>query len=610
MQNFFGFINYKKSDFSVDKFTQKDRTTLYQEHLNYNFFLSYNMHPKSITLNEDNLFLLLNGGINNQSFLHSELNIKEPLPILELLKASYLQWGIKFISKLKGTFSLILLDKEENRLFLSKDKIGTLPLNFYHSDEIILFGSRLSDFKQVPNFSPQISPEGLATYLQFGYTLQPHTILKECYKVKSGHTNHFDLQKKEYFSTKYWSLESCYQEEKFFPYESKIITQAEQLLHNAIHTLKPQSEKIAVSLSGGYDSSTIAALLQEEEASKIETFTIGFENENINEAPYAKAIAKHLGTTHHEHYFTAQNALEIIPKLSEIYDEPFADHAASPTFLTNELIKAAGINNLFVGDGGDEVFATADDVHFFERIQMLPYALRHTLIDPLKKINLDAIPYLKDHYNLPTKCAKLLHILSAKNIPEMTKARNILFREKELQSLIREYHQAEQTTFDEIEFKGFSETVDEIIGIYFKTSMINGELVKSYSASNYHNITIKTPFLDEELIAYMAKVPSSIKIKEGVKKYLLKEIAHKYIPKHLLERPKSGFDIPFGSWMRNELKELLFEQINEERLNKDKLFYTSSIIDIRDKFYEGNELYKYKLWRIFLFQLWYQNFKG
>ncbi|MBU1667974.1 hypothetical protein KKC13_06105 [bacterium] len=610
MQNFFGFIDYKKTDFSIDNSTTKQTTVFYQHHNHYNFFLSYTMHSETHSLNEEKLFLLLNGSINNQPSLCTELNIQAPLPLLELLKASYLQWGITFIKKLEGTFSLILFDKEQDQLTLAKDKIGILPINFYHSDEIILFGSRLSDFKQAPGFTPQISPEGLSIYLQFGCIIQPNSIFKGCYKVKSGQANHFDLQKKEYFSTVHWSLESCYQEKKIFPHESKIITQAEQLLHNSIHKLRPKNEKIAVSLSGGYDSSTIAALLQEQQSSKVATFTIGFDHAPINEAPHAKAIAKHLGTQHHEHYFTAKNALEIIPKLSKIYDEPFADHAASPTLLTNELIKSEGIKNLFVGDGGDEVFATADDVHFFERIRNVPYGLRSFLLNPLKKIPMDAIPYLKDKYNLPTKCAKLLQILSAKNIPEMTEARNILFREKELQALIIEYHHPQKTTFNEIEFKGFNETVDEIIGTYFKTSMIDGELVKSYSASNHHNIAIKTPFLDEQLIAYMAKVPSSIKIKEGIKKYVLKEIAHKYMPKNLLNRPKSGFNIPFSSWMKNELKELLFEQINEERLNKDKLFYTSSILEIRDKFYDGNELYKYKLWRIFLFQLWYENFKG
>lgn len=610
MQNFFGFIDYTKTDFSINNHASKETISLYQYHNNYNFFLSYENHPKTDLLHEKHILLLLNGTINNPSSLRLELNIQTPLPILELLKKSYLQWGIEFIKKVEGTFSLVLFDKEQNQLILYKDKVGNLPINFYKSDEMIIFGSRLRDFKHAPHFKPTINPEGLANYLQFGYILQPNTIFKGCYKVKSGHANHFDLETKEQSSTPYWSLESCYQKEKLFPYESNIINQAEQLLQNTLNTLNPKTEKIAVSLSGGYDSSTIASLLQKQQRSKIETFTIGFEDDGINEAPHAKAIAKHLGTQHHEHYFTAQNALELIPQLSKIYDEPFADHAASPTLLTNQLIKAQGIENLLVGDGGDEVFATADDVHFFERILMLPYGLRHRLISPLKHIPMDRLPYLKNHYNIPTKSAKLLHILSAKTIPKMTEARNILFREEELQTLVRTYKKPPITTFDEINFNGFNETVDEIIGTYFKTSMIDGELVKSYTASHYHNIQITTPFLDEQLISYMATVPSSIKIKNGIKKYILKEIAHKYIPQELLNRPKSGFDIPFASWMRKELKDLVFEQINEKRLNQDKLFYTSSIIEIRDRFYDGNDIYKYKLWRIFLFQLWYENFKG
>lgn len=609
MQNFFGFIDFKKNNFSPDSCAKEESVMLYQVFPSYNFFLSYKNDKQTTLLDEKELCILFNGTIHNVEYLYSKLKSKSPLSLMELLKESYLEWGIDFIKKLEGKFSFILLDKIENRLTLVKDKIGILPLNFYQSDDSIIFGSRLSDFQKAPNFQPQISPEGLAVYLQFGCIVQPNTIFQDCYKVQSGASNHFDLQTKEQFSTLHWHLESSYQEEKFSPVESKIITDTEELLHHAIELSLPKTETIAVSLSGGYDSSTIAALVQQHN-SKIETFTIGFEHDKINEAPHAKAIAHYLGTQHHEHYFTAQDALEIVPKLSKIYDEPFADHAASPTLVTNALIHDQGIHHLFTGDGGDEVFATADDVHFFERINSVPYPVRRVLFNPLKKIPLDSLSYLKDHYNLPTKCSKLLNILSAPTIPQMTQARNTLFREQELQKLIREYHQPYKTTFDEIDFKGYSETVDEIIGTYFKTSMIDGELVKSYTASNYHDIHLNTPFLEEHLIAYMAKVPSSIKIKNGTKKYVLKEIAHKYLPKNLLDRPKSGFDTPYALWMRNELKELVFAHINEESLNKDKLFYTSSIIALRDKFYQGNDIYKYKLWRIFLFQLWYHNFKG
>jgi len=611
MQDFFGFIDYKKNDFSIDKYNRDESSTLlHLQHNSYDFFLSYKKNDQTYLIDDKDILLFLNGNISNKSYLLNELNISnKSVTVIEVLKEAYYQWGMKLLKKTEGTFALIIYDKKNELLTLSKDKIGTIPLNFYHSKELIIFASRVSSFKQAPNFTPTISPEGLALYLQFGYIIQPNSILKDCYKVKSGESNNFDLRKKEHYSSSHWSLESEYKEEKLFPNEREIIKKSQQLLDAYLEKLHTQNQKTAVSLSGGYDSSTIAALLQKQSSQKIETFTIGFEENSINEAPHAKAIASHLGTQHHKHYFTAKDGLRIIPELCKIYDEPFADHAAAPTLLTTEMIKAEGIKNLFVGDGGDEVFATADDVHFFNRIQRVPHRLRNTITSPLKKINMDMLPYLKDRYNLPTKYEKFLQILSAKNIAQMTEARNILFREKELQKLVKQYKKPNLTTFNEINFTGFQEPVDEIIGTYFKTSMIDGELVKSYSASNHNHIYLHTPFLDDKLISYMAKVPSSVKIKDGIKKFVLKEIAHQYIPRTLLDRPKCGFNIPFSSWMRHELKELVYAQINEKRLNKDNLFYTSFIIDLRDKFYEGNETYKYKLWRILLFQLWYENFK-
>jgi asparagine synthase (glutamine-hydrolysing) len=278
--------------------------------------------------------------------------------------------------------------------------------------------------------------------------------------------------------------------------------------------------------------------------------------------------------------------------------------------MTTQLLKENNIKQLIVGDGGDEVFATADDVAFFERIQTLPYKWRKRLLSLPLKIDLSKITYLNDLNNLPNKYQKLLRILSAPNIPQMVKIRNLLFREDELQRMIQDYHTAPITSFESIHFSGHQESVDEIIGSYFKSTMIDGELVKSKSATAYQGINVKTPYLNHQLIKYMAKVPASVKIKNGIKKHILKEIVHEYIPQKLLDRSKHGFNIPFASWMNNELKELLYAQINEERLKKDCLFTPSSILLIRDKFYAGHESYKYKLWRIFLFQLWYENYQN
>jgi len=609
MQDFFGFIDYKRKNFPVNRDKYK---IIYQEECyHFNIFFSYRSNQNSVHLNNLDIFLFLVGKISNQAELEILLNCENKMfSTITLIEIAYNKWGLKFIEKIEGSFVIIIYDKQSKKLLLIKDKIGKIPLNYYHSNDKIIFASSLQNFKKVSTFIPSINPRSLASYLQHGSILQPNTILNECYKIKSGHYRDFNLIEKKSKEEAYWKLEESYLAPRINASESTIINNADKLIQKSIEKSYIKDTKIALSLSGGYDSSTIAFFLQEKSTQKINTFTIGFNKKDINEAIDAKAIAKHIGTSHHEHYFTGEDALKIVPKLCKIYDEPFAEYAATPTVLIAQLIQQDNIHDIFVGDGGDEVFATADDTEFFQRIHSIPHKIRENITLPFKKFPMEKIPYLGKMYNFPTKYTKLLQILSSKNIPKTIEARNILFREEELHHLIQNYTTPIRTTFDEIDFRGNQETVDEIIGTYFKTSMTDGELVKSYNAMNRYNISLQTPFLDEELIAYMATIPSSIKIKDNIKKYILKEIAHQYIPKSLLARPKSGFDIPFSEWMRRELKELVYAQINEKRLNEDKLFYTSSIINIRDNFYQGNDSYKYKLWRIFIFQLWYENFKG
>jgi asparagine synthase (glutamine-hydrolysing) len=546
-------------------------------------------------IDNKSIYLLFNGTLTNHT------------NSIEFLAKSYQKQGIACLKELKGTFSLVIYDKEKQMLYIAKDKIGTLPLYFTQTDEKFIFGTHLRDFSQLIDL--QINPNSVANYLQFGFVLQPNSIFKNCYKVQSGEYISFDLQQINHTRHTYWKLESCYDEQKHTSNEKETINTSHELLQKSIEQNSKESH-YGVSLSGGYDSSTLAAIAQNQSDKKIDTFTIGFHENIINEAPFAKEIAKHLETNHHEHYFTSKDALELIPKIGEVFDEPFADHAASPTLLTSQLLKENKMENLLAGDGGDEVFATADDVHTFERLQKMPQLLKQLIAQPLKHLPVDKIPYLKHYNNFPKKYSKFMEILLAKNIPEMIGSRNTLFLEQELQQTIKAYTHPLETSFQNIDFQGSAEAVDEIIGTYFKTTMVDGELVKSYTTMNHNNIKLSTPYLNTQLVDYLAKVPSSIKIKNGTKKHILKEIAYQYIPKNLIERPKCGFDIPFGAWMRRELKDILYNQINKERLDKDNIFYTSPILNIRDQFYAGNDTYKYKLWRIFIFQLWYENFSS
>ena len=563
---------------------------------------------KTATLNNDKLFLFFLGEILNRKKLLLLLNISD-IKILDihLILVCYQKWGISFLEKIEGSFSLLIQDKLQNKLYVAKDKIGIQSLYFTTLNNAITIGSHVKSFQKTKGLQLDINPNALGNYLQFGYIIQPQSIFKECYKVQSGEYIAFDLSTHDYEKTKYWTLTSLYNEKKTLQGESTILNNAHTLLQKSVEE-SCKSTSYGLALSGGYDSATLAAIAQKQSTRKIDTFTIGFHENKINEAPHAKAIAAHLGTNHHEHYFTAKNALELIPKMCEVYDEPFADHASAPTMLTAELLKKNNLTSLIAGDGGDEVFATAEDVHLFGGMANTPTFFKKIISLPLSYIPLEKVPFLKDYNNLPKKLDKLKQVLKAKNIAQMIQSRNTLFLEQELKTHIKDYTQAIPSSFDDIEFGKHAQTVDEIIGTYFITTMTDGELVKSYTSMNHQGIKLSTPFLNTDLVNYMAKVPASIKIKNGIKKYLLKEISYLYLSKELLDRPKCGFSIPLSSWMKNELKDILYSQINNKRLDEDNIFYTSSIIHIRDQFYAGNEAYKYKLWRIFIFQLWYENF--
>ena len=520
---------------------------------------------------------------------------------------AYEERGIDILKTIEGAFSFFLYDKLAEKIFIAKDKVGIKPLYYANINSYLIVGTHLKRFSKINNFLAEVNPSSLGEYLQFGFVLQPHTIFKDAYKVAAGEYLSFSTNDFTPISKKYWKLEECYQQEKIVFNESEVIEKIDGILKKTI-IKEIQSPTFGFSLSGGYDSSTLVAMAQRESDKKVDTFTIGFDAKQINEAPYAKKIANFLGTNHHEHYFNEDDALEVIPQIAKIFDEPFADYAAAPTIITTKLLKQEGIDKLIAGDGGDEVFATAENVQCFNYLQKIPTLLKKSMAKILNSVKLQHLPYLKNYNNLPIKQHKLYQLLIAKKIPQMVYSRNILFLEEELSLNIKGYQPLPYNSFDTIEFTHHAQTVDEVIGSYFKTTMVDGELVKSYSTTNHLDISLATPFLNVELIEQMAQVPSSLKIKDGIKKYLLKEIAHSYLPKELMERPKAGFAIPFSSWMRGALKELLYEQINQQRLDKDNIFYTSSILKIRDQFYAGNEAYKYKLWRVFIFQLWYENF--
>ncbi len=591
MKNIFGVVNFDKKETTLNK----SFTLLIKE-------------DGKLQKPKDNLLISFDGSIYNREYLKKELNIDKDLEDNILISIAFKSFGPALFQKIDGVFKLIVYDENSQILYLAKDRIGTQPLYFYEHNNSLIFGSSLKSFYNIPEFTKKIDKKALAIYLNYGYILQPYTIFEYTHKVKSAHYIEYDLKNRNYCQKEYWSLESYYEDKKPKLDEKDVISSVKNILYDSIQKRK-EKEPFAVSLSGGYDSSIVTALLTQTSEKKVNTFTIGFDDKSINEAPYAKKIASYLNTNHHEHYFSVSDAKTVVPKLCEVFDEPFADYGAAPMIILTQLVKNSGFDSLFVGDGGDEIFATADDVKLFERIQKTPLTLKKNVYRFFNNIDFYKIPILNRYNNIPTKYYKFLQFLKATKISQMVKVKPMIFYENEIKNLLNDEFITFETTFDEINFSKNSEVVDQVIGSYFKTSMVDAELVKSFYTTKNAQINIKEPLLDIDLIKYMSNVSGALKIKDGCKKYILKEITHQYIPKDLLNRPKSGLNIPFSSWLNGPLKELLFAQINETRLKDDGLFDVKTILDIRDNFYKGHLSYKYKLWTIFIFQLWLENQK-
>ncbi len=592
--------NIKGIFFKNGKVTEISDFAIYSE-------LSNGLFVWHETVGQKKLSIQYDGKLYNTHDLKKVLQLPTSADDAELILHGYKRWGIKILlSRLEGIFSFVIFDKECEQLFLARDHVGVKPLFFYHTPKVFAFSSSLRYLAESDIFEKKLSDIALRDYFTYGFILQPDTIYSDCYKVRSGYFLTYDLRHDLLYEERYWGLGACYEQTKLNIDETLLQQEIAQLLTNAVRKQLVGVQEIGVSLSGGYDSSTLAALLQTQSRQKIKTFTIGFEDAKYDEAPDARKIAKYIGAEHTEYRFTAQDAVNVVPMLSEVFAEPFYNNGAIPTLLLSQIVHGSGLDTLFVGDGGDEVFATADDAGRFEAILGFPRPLKKGVAKLLQVLDPTRLPYLRHYKNMPTRYYKMVQMLDANDIPSMVKLRLMLFYPYEQEKLLLHHVENEKNMFAQIGFGPYAESVDQIIGSYFKSLLINAELVKTTQSLGLYQITPRMPYLDKALIELMAKVPAKLKIKGGVKKYLLKNIAHNYIPEALLDRPKKGFSIPFSKWMREELKPLVDATLSPENLVRDGVLNPRYVMLLKKEFYRGNEDYKYKLWAIFLFQLWYE----
>lgn len=574
--------------------------------------------------------LTYNGEVYNHLEIREELkksnfNIKwKGLSDTETLLEAIDFWGIeKSLLKIDGMFAFGLWDQKTRCLVLARDRIGEKPLYFgwqgKGKNKVFLFGSELKALKVHPQFDGTINRDAIALQLRHKCIPAPYSIYNDIYKLLPGHylqLNEYDLKNNLLPSPKkYWSLTNCAingNNNQLILSNEEIQKDLETYLKNSVKKQMISDVPLGAFLSGGIDSSTVVALMQSQSNHSVKTFTIGFSENEYDELQYAKKIAKHLGTNHSELYVSPKTAMEVIPKLPTIYDEPFSDSSQIPTFLVSQLAKQH-VKVALSGDGGDELFCGytrhAVSKSFLNISHMIPLTFRKIISNVIKSIppqkwdKLSKIlPGLNNYSKFGDKIHKGANTLNARTLHDIyymlcsdwQNPTEIVKNSKEPGTLLTEFRP---------KLKGLN-SQQQMMVLDFITYLPNDILVKVDRAAMSSSLESRMPFLDHKLIEYVWKIPHSLKFRNGKGKWILKQILNQYVPKNLTERPKMGFEIPISSWLRGPLRDWAENLLNKRRLQQEGYFDPELIRDKWAQHLSGDKNWQNDLWNILMFQAW------
>lgn len=561
----------------------------------------------------DHLYITFNGEIYNYKEIKIELlelgHQFRGESDTEMILHAYKQWGINAVDKFIGMFAIVLYDDLNKEILILRDRAGVKPLFYYQKNDLFLFSSELKSFQEHPKFEKNLNLDAVAAFMQYGNVPTPHCIFKNCKKVNPGHFIKIDLKSKNKQEIQYWNVYEYYKKPKSKISYQEAKQETKKILLSACNYRMVADVPVGIFLSGGYDSTTVAALLQSESTTKLKTFTIGVPDIGLNEAPYAKDIAHHLGTDHTEVHCTEEEALEMIKDLPFYYDEPFADSSAIPTTLVSKMARK-NVTVALSADGGDEIFAGYNRYDFMVRygkkLNKIPSFLRNSLVGVMNNVSSESLPILKNKYNFHNRYEKLKTVLKDPSKKEIMLSLSQQFTNKQMSKIMKNNFSELETMYQSNELlKESNSSLSYMMAIDFQTYLLDDILQKVDRATMTHSLEGREPFLDHRILEFAAQLPDNFKYNNGIKKRILKDITHQYIPQKLLDRPKMGFAIPIASWLNNQLKDYVEEYINEDRIVKQGIFNWSYICQLKTSFYSGRKEYDTKLWYFLTFQMWY-----
>ena len=537
----------------------------------------------------------------------------------ETLLAGFAAWGIvATLQRTVGMFALALWDRTERRLTLARDRLGEKPLFYGWVHGAFVFGSELKALRAYPGFDNPVSRDALALYLQHCAVPAPYSIYQDIFKLEPGCMLSLDasnLTGKAVRSEPYWRFTDTVRQglAAQIQSETEAVTALETALREAVAITSVADVPLGAFLSGGVDSSTIAALIQAQSARPVQTFTVGFDEAGFDESPHALAVAQHLGTEHHALRVTAADARAVIPQLPVMYDEPFADSSQIPTHL---VCKAArlGVTVALSGDGGDELFGGYNRYFWGQRIWnrlgWVPLAVRQALGAGIQQVPVaawdalgGALPNADNVARLGDKAHKLAHRLkTVQSLDEL------------YLSLVTEWPQAADvilgasrlpTRLDDASLvTGVSESAQRMMLWDTLTYLPDDILTKVDRAAMSVSLETRVPFLDHRVVELAWRLPLHMKIRNGQGKWALRQVLYKYVPRQLIERPKAGFAIPLGEWLRGPLRDWAESLLDERRLQCEGYFKPEPIRHVWQEHLSGRHDWTPRLWCVLMFQAW------
>ena len=559
--------------------------------------------------------LVFNGEIYNfndlKKYLKNNTKLKTTSDTEVLLELISIFGLDKAISLIQGMFALALYDIKQNKIFLVRDRIGEKPLYYYYDTKIFIFASEIKPFLKNNNFQKKINQFSLNEYFKYGYISAPNSIFNNLSKVKPGEIAEFKIQNGVLKKYSYWK----YQKElKILDNQNNYnldyyANTLESKIINSINNQRLADVPVGAFLSGGIDSSLIVSILNNISDHKTNTFTIGFEDQRLDESKHASKIAKYLNTSHNELKVNNVDLINTVDRLTNIYDEPFSDSSQIPTVLLSELTKQ-NVTVALSGDGGDELFGGYSRYIWSNKIKNINYFLKkvyslivnnlsdrsiNNLYDKLKVI----IPKKYDFKMPADKIKKINQIINLNNINDIYERLNSVWFEED--NLLLNQNQQKYL------INNIQNQIDMMYQDILKY-LPDDLLVKLDRAAMSCSLETRAPFLDHQIVEFSSRIPLKFKINGNNQKIILKKILKKYLPDHLFKRPKMGFEVPIDDWIRGPLKDFTYDKIYKLRQNSYVELNFKNIDKKIMQHMEGTNNWHYQIWNLLVFQQWCEEY--